>query len=75
MAGQHPNDIDCVIRNSTTEQHNSLEWLQTTNAIWPNKVSEQQRVAFQAGELDEPPKPKQRKMPEELSTSTTLGEI
>ncbi len=75
MAQQQPDDIDCVIRNHSSEQHYSFEWYQTTQSIWPNKLPEQERVAFQMGELDEPPKIEPRKMPEELFTSVTLGEI
>ncbi|MFV2058278.1 MAG: hypothetical protein ACC707_17570 [Thiohalomonadales bacterium] len=75
QAGQLPDDIDCIIRNSTTEQHFELEWYQTTQRIWSNKLSEKDRVAYQLGELDEPPKLKSRKLPEELKTSYTLGEI
>jgi len=75
MAGQHPDNIDCVIRNNSREQHYSYEWYQTTQALWPNKLPEQQRVAYQMGELDEPPKLEPRQMPEELFTGLTLGEV
>ncbi len=73
--GQHPDAIDCVIRNNSREQQYSLEWYQTTQSIWPNKLPEQERVAYQLGEIDEPPELKPRKMPEELFTGLTLGEI
>jgi len=75
IAGQVPDTIDCIVRNSTSERQTTLEWYQTTNTVWPNKLSEQESLAFQLGEVDEPPKPKPRKMPEELSTGQTLGEI
>jgi len=75
IAGQHPDTIDCVIRNNTREQQYGLEWHQTTQTLWPNKLPEQERMAYQLGELDEPPTLKSRKMPEELFTGLTLGEI
>lgn len=75
MAGQHTDTIDCVVRHGVTERRTALEWLQTTNAIWPNKLPEQLRVAYQVGELDEPPKLKPRKMPEELDVSLSIGEV
>jgi 3-oxoacyl-[acyl-carrier-protein] synthase-1 len=75
MAGKIPDDIDCVIRNNTTEQQSAYEWYQTTQSIWPNKLAEQDRVAYQLGEITEPPKLKARKMPEELLTSATLGDV
>ncbi|VAW98083.1 hypothetical protein MNBD_GAMMA22-1166 [hydrothermal vent metagenome] len=74
-AGQHPDNIDCVVRTGVTERRSAMEWLQTTNTVWPNTLPEQLRVAYQIGELDEPPKLKPRKMPEELDVSLALGEI
>ncbi|MFV2061782.1 MAG: hypothetical protein ACC653_13940 [Gammaproteobacteria bacterium] len=75
MAGKIPDNIDCVIRNDTTDQQYAFEWHQTTQSIWPNKISEQERIAYQLGETTEPPTVKPRKMPEELLTSSTLGDI
>jgi len=75
MPKYHPDNIGCVIHRHSTEQHFELEWYQTTQLLWPNKLPEKDRVAYHVGELDEPPKLKARKLPEELSTALTLGEI
>ncbi len=75
IAGKIPDDIHCIVRNNTSEQQYAFEWYQTTQTIWPNKLPEQERIAYQLGELTEPPKLKPRKMPEELLTSTTLGDV
>ncbi len=75
MAGHHTDTIDCVVRTGATERRVAMEWLQTTNTVWPNMLPEQQRIAYQIGELDEPPKLKPRKMPKELDVSLALGEI
>ncbi|MFV1984798.1 MAG: hypothetical protein ACC657_14730 [Thiohalomonadales bacterium] len=75
LAGQQTESIECIVRNGIHEQHYELEWYQTTQRLWPNKLPEQLRVAYQLGELDEPPILKDRKLPEELIPNITLGEI
>jgi len=75
MAGLHPDDIDVVVFNGLYVPRTALEWYQTSQTVWPNTLSEQQRVAYQMGELDDPPSLKPRKIPEQLDPNFSLGEI
>ncbi|MFV1984692.1 MAG: hypothetical protein ACC657_14200 [Thiohalomonadales bacterium] len=74
MAGQHPDNIDCLVLSGLNSPFTALEWYQTTQTVWPNTLSEQQRVAFQQGEIEQP-KLKPRTMPEQLDPNFSLGEI
>jgi len=74
MAGQQPDNIDCLVLNGTNTPLMALELYQTTQTVWPNSLSEQQRVAFQQGEIEQP-KLKARNMPEQLDPNISLGEI
>ncbi len=67
-------DIETIIHTTGGERHTQMEWYQTTQALWPNKLPEAQRVAYQLGEIDLPVL-KQRKMPEELNLGMTVGDV
>jgi len=67
-------DIESIILTTGGERHTQMEWQQTTQALWPNKLPEEQRVAYQLGEIDLPVL-QQRKMPEELNLGMTVGEV
>ena len=50
QAGIAATDIQGIVHNLGAETVQSLEWYQTTQTIWPRRVSEQQRMAVQMGE-------------------------
>jgi 3-oxoacyl-[acyl-carrier-protein] synthase-1 len=67
-------DIDVAITALGQEQEGHFEWYQLTRALWPHQISEQQRVAVQLGEIDEPTIPDDP-VPETLRPYFALGEI
>jgi len=67
-------DIDVIIHTTAGERATPMEWYQATQALWPNKLPEAQRVAYQLGEIDRPVL-KPRKMPEELNMGLTVGDV
>jgi hypothetical protein len=51
QAGIQSTDIQGIVHNLGAETMQSIEWYQTTQALWPRRVSEQQRMAVQLGEI------------------------
>jgi hypothetical protein len=52
QAGIAATDIQGIVHNLGAETVQSLEWYQTTQQIWPRRISEQQRMAVQLGEIE-----------------------
>ncbi len=52
QAGITATDIQGIVHNLGAETVQSLEWYQTTQTIWPRRISEQQRMAVQLGEIE-----------------------
>jgi len=65
-------NIDTMVVSPGLERQSLLEYHQLLCDLYPNKLSEQQRVAFQHGEIDRPTL-KPRKYPEKLDLSFTFG--
>jgi 3-oxoacyl-[acyl-carrier-protein] synthase I len=53
QAGITATDLQGIVHNLGAETVQSLEWHHTTQAIWPRRVSEQQRLAVQNGEIEQ----------------------
>ena len=53
QAGITAIDIQGIVHNLGAETVQSLEWHHTTQTIWPRRVSEQQRMAVQNGEIEQ----------------------
>lgn len=68
------NQIDNLVLALGTEQSGMLEWYQTEVCMWPYRVSEEERLAQQLGDVDriEPQTPA---IPEKLNINATVGEI
>ena len=74
QAGITATDVQGIVHNLGAETVQSLEWYQTTQALWPRRVNEQQRIAVQMGELEQadiPPDP----IPQIILPHLTMGEI
>ena len=54
QAGIAATDIQGIVHNLGAETVQSLEWYQTSKKIWPRRISEQQRMAVQLGEIEQP---------------------
>ena len=74
QAGIEASNIQGVVHNLGAETIQSLEWYQTTQAIWPRKVSEQQRIAVQNGEIEQAEIPDDP-IPQTLLPYMTMGEV
>jgi len=66
--------IQGVVHNLGAETVQSLEWHQTSQAIWPRRVSEQQRIAVQNGEIEQAEIPDDP-IPQSLLPYMTMGEV
>ena len=67
-------DIQGVVHNLGAETVQSFEWYKTTQQIWPIKISEQQRLAIQMREIEQPDIPDDP-IPKSLLTYLNMGEI
>jgi len=63
---------ESLIINLSGYPSRQLEWQQTENRIWPQRIDEEARAAMQAGEL-EAPQPPERPGPEILDPAFSLG--
>jgi 3-oxoacyl-[acyl-carrier-protein] synthase-1 len=54
QAGIAATDIQGIVHNLGAETVHALEWYQTSKKIWPRRISEQQRMAVQLGEIEQP---------------------
>lgn len=67
-------DIQGIVHGLGAETVQSLEWYQTTQKIWPRKVSEQQRIAVQNREIEQADIPDDP-IPTILLSHMTMGEV
>lgn len=67
-------DIDAVVFPLGAEQVGHFEWYQVNRALWPRRISEQQRLAVQLGEIADAEIPADP-TPEILRPYVSLGEI
>lgn len=74
QAGIVASDIHGIIHNLGAETVHSFEWYQTTQALWPRRVSEQQRMAVQNGEIKQADLPDDP-LPETILPYLTMGEV
>lgn len=74
QAGIFAHDIQGVVHNLGAETVQSVEWFQATQQIWPRKVSEQQRIAVQNGEIKQADIPDDP-IPHRLLPYMTMGEV
>ena len=74
QAGIQSADIQGIVHSLGAETAQSLEWYQTTQAIWPRRVSEQQRMAVQLGEIKQADLPDDP-LPKTILPHLTMGEV
>lgn len=74
QAGVGAADIQGLVHNLGAETVHAIEWYQTTKKIWPRRVSEQQRVAAQMGEIEQADMPEDP-IPKSLLPYKTMGEV
>lgn len=74
QAGIATTDIQGIIHNLGAETVHAIEWYQTTKKIWPRRVSEQQRIAAQLGEIDQADMPDDP-IPKSVQPYNTMGEV
>ena len=74
QAGITATDIQGIVHNLGAETVQSLEWHHTTQAIWPRRVSEQQRLAVQNGEIEQADIPDDP-IPDIECPYQTMGEV
>ena len=74
QAGLDASDIQGIVHNLGAETVQSLEWLQTTQKMWPQRVDEQQRMAVQMGEIEQAEIPDDP-IPKIVSPYMTMGEV
>jgi len=74
QAGIGATDIQGIVHNLGAETVQSLEWHHTTQAIWPRRVSEQQRLAVQNGEIEQAEIPDDP-IPDIECPYQTMGEV
>lgn len=74
QAGMAATDIQGIVHNLGAETVQALEWYQTTQTIWPRRVDEQQRMAVQLGEIDQPEIPDDP-IPKIVLPYMTMGEV
>lgn len=74
QAGIAAIDIQGVVHNLGAETVQSLEWYKTTQQIWPRRVSEQQRMAVQMGEIEKADIPDDP-IPKIVLPYMTMGEV
>ena len=74
QAGITATDIQGIVHNLGAETVQSLEWHYTTQAIWPRRVSEQQRLAVQNGEIEQADIPDDP-IPDIETPYRTMGEV
>ncbi len=53
QTGLTATDIQGIVHGLGAETVQALEWHQTTRQIWPRRVSEQQRMSVQMGEIEQ----------------------
>jgi 3-oxoacyl-[acyl-carrier-protein] synthase-1 len=74
QAGIAATDIQGIVHNLGAETVHAIEWYQTTKKIWPRRVSEQQRVAAQLGEIEQADMPDDP-IPQTVLPYKTMGEV
>lgn len=74
QAGIAATDVQGIVHNLGAETVQSLEWHHTTQAIWPRRVSEQQRMAVQNGEIEQADIPDDP-IPDIECPYQTMGEV
>lgn len=74
QAGITATDIQGIVHNLGAETVQSLEWHHTTQAIWPRRVNEQQRLAVQNGEIEQAEIPDDP-IPDIECPYQTMGEV
>ena len=74
QAGIAATDIQGVVQCLGAETVQSFEWFQTTQKIWPRRVSEQQRMAVQLGEIEQADIPDDP-IPKIVLPYLTMGEV
>ncbi|MBU0620632.1 MAG: hypothetical protein KJ795_02185 [Gammaproteobacteria bacterium] len=74
QAGINATDIQGIVHNLGAETVHAIEWYQTTKKIWPRRVSEQQRMAAQLGEIEQADMPDDP-IPKTLLPYKTMGEV
>ena len=74
QAGITATDVQGIVHNLGAETVQSLEWHHTTQAIWPRRVSEQQRMAVQNGEIEQAEIPDDP-IPDIECPYQTMGEV
>jgi 3-oxoacyl-[acyl-carrier-protein] synthase-1 len=74
QAGISATDIQGIVHNLGAETVHAIEWYQTTKMIWPRRVSEQQRMAAQLGEIEQADIPDDP-IPKTLLPYKTMGEV
>ena len=74
QAGMVASDIQGIVHNLGAETVQALEWYQTTQAIWPRRVDEQQRMSVQMGEIKQPMIPEDP-IPQIVLPYMTMGEV
>ena len=74
QAGITATDIQGIVHNLGAETVHAIEWYQTTKKIWPRRVSEQQRMAAQLGEIEQADMPDDP-IPKTVLPYKTMGEV
>ena len=74
QAGMAASDMQGIVHNLGAETVQVLEWYQTTQTIWPRRVDEQQRMAVQLGEINQPIIPEDP-IPQIVLPYMTMGEV
>ena len=74
QAGIAATEIQGIVHNLGAETVQSLEWHHTTQALWPRRVSEQQRLAVENGEIEQADIPEDP-IPDIECPYQTMGEV
>lgn len=78
-AGQDLNAIEACYSDDVGDTDAELEWLQTTNTLWPSQLPEDQRRAVELGLIKSPPirspAPLRRHTPSALGHTSVAGAL